>query len=124
MGAEETERRHFDRVATDKPLGLRLGDRQLQGKVLDISLRGLLFQADGDWYPALGAPVRASVQLDDDPASVIQMDGEIAHVEGDRIGLRCISIDLESAGRLRRLVELNLADHRLLERNLVELVAG
>ena len=53
----------------------------------------------------------------------IDIEGEVAHVEGSRIGLQCLVLDLESASTLRRLVELNLADPELLERNLAELTS-
>ncbi|HXK57002.1 MAG TPA: PilZ domain-containing protein, partial [Gammaproteobacteria bacterium] len=37
------------------------------------------------------------------------------------LGLRCVSIDMESIGHLRRLVELNLGDAELLHRDLESL---
>jgi len=45
----------------------------------------------------------------------------VAHVEGGRVGLRRTHIDIESVTHLRRLVELNLGDPALLERELHEL---
>jgi hypothetical protein len=53
---------------------------------------------------------------------LIEMSGEVMHVAGRRIGVRCSGLDLDSARRLRRMVELNLDDHRLLERDLAELI--
>jgi hypothetical protein len=51
------------------------------------------------------------------------MQGVITHVEGLYIGLACRNIDLDSVTHLRRLVELNLGDVALLERELSALVA-
>ena len=46
------------------------------------------------------------------------MDVEIAHRENDELGLNCKDIDVDSITHLRRLVELNLGDPELLEREL------
>lgn len=121
MPKSSDERRRFHRIATDKPVRLRIGDTHLSGTVLDISLRGLLLESDADWQPAIGTPVQADILLDEQMPG-INMNGEIAHVDANRIGLRCVSIDLDSASMLRRMVELNLGDDELLERNLSQLI--
>jgi hypothetical protein len=46
------------------------------------------------------------------------MDVEVAHQENDEMGLNCKDIDVDSITHLRRLVELNLGDPKLLEREL------
>ena len=117
------ERRRFHRIATDKGVRLLHDGVPHQGTVLDISLRGLLLELDGDWRPQTGTRVEAGISLEGDTPGIV-MDGEVAHVDGRRLGLRCVSIELESASRLRRMVELNLQDDRLLERELTELVSG
>ncbi len=123
MPDETDERRRFHRIATDKPVSLRDGDMQLSGTVLDISLQGLLLESNGSWNPTIGTRVRAGVQLGEEMPE-ISMDGEIAHIDGKRVGLRCVGIDLESASMLRRMVELNLGDGKLLERDLSQLLAS
>jgi hypothetical protein len=123
MPGKTDERRRFNRIATDKPVSLREGDRQHSGTVLDISLQGLLLESNGSWNPTIGARVRAGVHLGKDMPE-IRMDGEIAHIDGKRVGLRCVVIDLESASMLRRMVELNLGDGELLERDLSQLLAS
>jgi hypothetical protein len=47
-----------------------------------------------------------------------------AHQEGIHVGFRCVSIDTDSVAQLRRLVELNLGDSDLLERDMHELIRG
>lgn len=123
MPQHNPERRRFDRVATDKPVVVRDRSAEYFGTVLDVSLRGLLFTVDSDWRPEPGLAVQAQIRLDGEH-NCIDIEGEVAHVERNRIGLRCNRLDLDSARRLRRLVELNLADHELLERNLSQLSAG
>lgn len=123
MPERSNERRRFHRIATDKPVILRDGDTQHSGTVLDISLQGLLLKSDRGWHPEIGTRVQAGVRLSE-AMPEISMDGEIAHVDGTRVGLRCVRIDLESASMLRRMVELNLGDGGLLERDLSQLLAG
>ncbi|MCW9077838.1 MAG: PilZ domain-containing protein [Gammaproteobacteria bacterium] len=123
MPDKTDERRRFHRIATDKPVRLRDGDMQHSGTVLDISLQGLLLESNGSWKPTIGTRVRAGVRLGEEMPE-ISMDGEIAHIDGKRVGLRCVGIDLESASMLRRMVELNLGDGELLERDLSQLLAS
>jgi len=123
MPENTDDRRRFYRVATDKTVDLQVGDERHSGTVLDISFRGLLLAADGDWSPEIGTQTQAHVLLDEQTPG-ITMDGEVAHVDGRRIGLRCVGIDLDSARMLRRMVELNLNDGQLLERELSQLISG
>jgi len=120
---EKDERRRFHRIATDKPVSLCLDGQMFTGKVLDASLHGLLFDSAESIQAKVGDTLAASVTLDDGTCC-IDMRGEVAHVSGRRIGLRCVSMDIDSAVKLRRMVELNLDDNALLERDLAELLAG
>lgn len=123
MTEPSQERRRFDRIATDKPLLVMDGDSAHRGYVHDVSLRGLLFSLVDSWRPRPGERLRVRIELDGEPCC-IDAEGEVAHVEADQVGLHCLSVDLESARRLRRMLELNLADPALLERNLAELARG
>ena len=58
-----------------------------------------------------------------DPDATIRMQGTVAHTEGLYLGLSCRNLDIDSATHLRRLVELNLGDPALLEREVSALVA-
>ena len=117
------ERRRFQRVATDKPIVVRCSDGEYCGTTLDLSLRGLLIESTDGWQPQTGNPVSVRIRLDDDTCC-IDMDGTIAHVLGSRVGIRVTGVDIASAARLRRMVELNLGDPDLLERELTELVSA
>ncbi|MCB1785287.1 MAG: PilZ domain-containing protein [Chromatiaceae bacterium] len=123
MSNPADERRRFHRIATDKPVKITAGSAVHPGTVLDLSLRGLLFEVADDWQPTSGTAISALLELDGE-LCCIQMEGEVAHVEGNHVGMHCTAIDLDSASRLRRMVELNLADEQLLERDLAELIAG
>ena len=122
MTAEQDDRRRLERVLTDKPVELIVGPDRYTGTVIDISLRGLLARLDGPTSPAQGDWVHAKVRLDDGPC-FIELDGEIAHASDRQIGIHCSTLDVDSAARLRRMVELNLGEERSLERELVQMVA-
>ncbi|MCG6965551.1 MAG: PilZ domain-containing protein [Chromatiaceae bacterium] len=122
MPEQSDERRRFHRIATDKPVVIRADGVQHTGIVLDVSLRGLLFAVSDGWRPQHGTQAQVRLRLGGDDCC-IDMHGAIAHVDGDHIGLHCSAIDLDSASRLRRMVELNLADRELLERDLAQLIA-
>jgi hypothetical protein len=70
-----------------------------------------------------GMPCVVKLPLGDDPHAdiVIAMAGELAHVEGDRAGVLCRSIDIES---ITHLIEVNLGDPAASERELKALIAG
>ena len=46
----------------------------------------------------------------------------MAHLEGNRTGIACDHIDVDSASHLRRIVELNTGNEALLEREIEALV--
>lgn len=121
MPEAHQERRRFHRIVTDKPVVLDTGDEQYHGKTLDISLRGLLLQLTDDWRPEIGCEVVAKVVLDND-ICCIEARGVIVHVENECAGVQVTQMDVDSASRLRRMVELNLIEPSDLERDLVELI--
>lgn len=119
----ESERRHFTRVAFDADAMLTTTEERCAVTVLDLSLKGALLRLPHSVTLPSGAPCLLSVSLSQTDAS-IAMAGELAHVEGDLVGVQCRSIDLESITHLRRLIEVNLGDAQLLERDLKALIAG
>jgi hypothetical protein len=115
-----TEQRRFHRILFDAPVRIREGDNEHITTLVDISLNGALVLRPETWSLQRGDSVRLIVLLDDSKAR-IHMQTEVAHQSEDTIGLRCVTIDMESIGHLRRLVELNLGDQTLLERDLTAL---
>lgn len=88
--------------------------------LIDISLKGALVDLPAGRPVSIMERVRLQVRL---PGSdvTITMDGEVAHVEQGHLGMNCVSIDMESMIHLRSLMELNLGDPGLLERELFDL---
>lgn len=115
------ERRHYSRIAFHTPAYLILADRNLEVVVVDLSLKGALVRLPADTLLEDGLACTLRVRLDD-AGSHIRMEMKVTHVRGVDAGLVCHSIDLDSVTHLRRLVELNLGDEKLLERELSALV--
>lgn len=113
------QRRRFTRIAFDAEACLSAGEQQWAVELLDLSLKGALVTRPDGWEAQAGGPFRLELQLGEDAA--IAMDVSIAHQEDDRLGLHCEDIDLDSITHLRRLVELNLGNPDLLERELASL---
>lgn len=93
--------------------------------MVDLSLKGALLRLPARSALKPGDPCLLSVSLAQLDVG-IAMAGEVAHVEleGLRVGLLCRSIDIESITHLRRLLEINLGDAQLLERELKALIAS
>lgn len=115
-------RRQFARIAFHAPAELTTGQGQDDVTILDLSLKGALIRLPVGAKARVGENCSLRVRLGE-PESSIRMQGTLAHIEGLYAGLTCRNIDLDSVTHLRRLVELNLGDPALLERELGALVA-
>jgi hypothetical protein len=120
MTDNNQERRRFQRVLFDSPARISDEKGEFITTLVDLSLNGALLIRPDDWNIEAGNKVSLTVLLDD-KESRIRMETLVAHLEDDTLGLRCFEIDMESIGHLRRLVELNLGDSNLLERELENL---
>ena len=117
------ERRQFVRVSFDAPAQLATPQGTFSVHVLDLSLKGALITAPASVQLQRGMQCQLSLALTE-TGSHIAMSTEITHVEGLHTGLLCRGIDLDSVTHLRRLIELQLGDPALLERDLAELMAA
>jgi hypothetical protein len=115
-------RRRFSRIPFQRSAELVLGTDRVPVEVIDVSLNGALLQVPPGFAGRRGQPCSLNIRLEPSE-SYIRMVGEMAHVEPGRVGLRREEIDLESMAHLRRLVELNLGDTSLLEREFDALIA-
>ena len=115
------EKRQFTRIAIDASARLMQGDNDWPTKLQDISLKGALIAIPADSNLKLGDNITLYLLLSDEETE-IKMEGKIAHMEDDRLGLSCDHLDVESASHLRRIVELNTGDESLLNRELEALL--
>lgn len=121
MTDKQTEERCFQRIHFDCLLKFEVGDSRLDCELIDISLHGALIHNCTGATLNTGAPCRLIISLDESGETQIIMEGSIAHKKDNRIGVTCQYIDLDSMIHLRKLVEINLADPALLEREMKSL---
>ncbi len=119
MSESTNERRRFQRIAFDASTEIAQGDQRWTVELHDLSLKGLLVQRPENWNGAANQPFDAHVHLS--PDVHVHMEATLARDEGGLLGFECRHIDLDSVSHLRRLVELNLGDEDLLERELTSL---
>lgn len=117
LHALNTEKRQFSRIAFDAPVTIRAGDKIWKSKLMDISLKGALILTPENWEKKVNTNFELSIQLDESDHE-IDMEVKLVHSGEDRIGFQCVHIDLDSISNLKRLVELNLGNEDLLEREL------
>ncbi len=113
---ENKERRRFHRIIFDARATLETSSGSYDTELIDISLKGALAKIPTAWSPEIGESVTLKVLLDD--GGTISMLASCAHLEKDQLGLLCEEIDMISISLLRRLVELNIGDDILLQRDL------
>lgn len=112
--------RHFSRVPFDGQAYLRNDTMVWQCQLIDVSLKGALITRPEDWQGSKGETYTLELLLGDDQP-VIRMAATVAHAQQERIGLHCDHIDIDSITQLRRLIELNLGEPEILERELAAL---
>ena len=115
----DQDKRRFTRVPFDAEVELRQGTRAWTSDLVDISLKGALVVAPAGFTVEAGTTLEADVLLNEEVA--IRTQATLVHRTGERLGLRIDRIDMESIMHLRRLLELNLGDPELLERELAGL---
>lgn len=108
-------RRKFSRIPFQAEASLFLPDGEHVVDVLDLSLKGALIHPNTPMFVTIGSNCTLKIRLDNAGAS-IRMEATIVHHMANYYGLSCRDIDLDSVTHLRRLVELNLGDEALADR--------
>ncbi len=114
-GKNYRQQRRGSRVPFNVSAKLQGGEHRWEARLIDISLHGALVRTSKTIHTDDG-PLLLTVQLEGGPS--ICMDVEIAHRNECETGLRCTDIDVDSITHLRRLLELNLDDPELIQREL------
>jgi len=116
--------RHFSRIPfqADVELYFQLINEVQMAHLLDISLKGALVETTQPIANAFTGKACRMVLPLGKGGEHITMEGKVIHQEEQFIGIECQHIDLDSMTNLRRLVELNVGDEKLLERELAEML--
>ena len=112
----DNNKRRFTRVPFDAEVVLHHGGMAWPTDLVDVSIKGLLAVAPEDFDVAIGESLGVDLVLNEEVS--IDTQCTLVHRTADRLGLRIDRIDMESIMHLRRLLELNLGDPELLEREL------
>lgn len=108
--------RNFTRVEFDAEAKLYSADAMWDTQILDISLKGALCSRPTAWDGKPGKNYRLELRL---PGGTrISMNVTAANADDGHIGLQWSKIDFDSFTHLKRLIELNIADPDLLNREL------
>lgn len=122
MSAEEVEeKRHFQRIFYHAEAMLIGDEVEFPCRIIDLSMKGCLLEFDQPWLGSAKTLYGLLLKLSDEVS--ISMTLSFAHAAGTRAGFKCDHIDIDSITNLRRLVELNLGDSAMLERELTALGA-
>lgn len=111
------DKRQFTRITFDSPVYLSTETATWQSELVDISLNGVLIDKPANWQGSVGDLYKLTLDLNESDIE-IRMEVEVAHMEKNHIGLHCKHIDLDSITHLRRLVELNVGNTEILNREL------
>ena len=117
------DKRRFSRITFDADVLLSKDGKEWRTTMLDISLNGLLLNTPDNWNGVEGENYHFEIVFADS-SHLIHGEIAVAHHEENRIGFQIASIDVDSVAHLRRLVELNLGDEELLNRELALLHWG
>ncbi|MDF2641749.1 MAG: type pilus assembly protein PilZ family [Pseudomonas sp.] len=120
MTEPHADRRRFKRIAFDARTELSQGDQRWKVQLVDLSLKGLLIQRPEPWTGDPAAEFKVDIHLS--PDAHVKMDARLMHDDNQQLGFVCEHIGLESISHLKRLIELNLADHDELDRELAALI--
>ena len=114
-----TERRSNSRIPFSAEIVMQCGHEEWSCNLIDISLKGMLVEPPSDMDIDISKPCAIALFLGEDVS--IHARVKIAHTNNEHWGLQWLHIDVDSLKHLRRLLELNLKDPSLLNRELSEL---
>lgn len=114
------DRRHFNRIIFSSQAELSQGGKVWQTELLDLSLKGALLKSPANFEYDANGYLALNFVLDGLP-NPISMKGKIRHRDNQQLGFQCELLDIDSATELRRLIELNISDEAILNRELMAL---
>ncbi|ACA87799.1 PilZ domain-containing protein [Shewanella woodyi] len=114
------ERRQFSRILFNTTANLNQGENMWATKIHDLSLNGALIDKPMDFEPKEGT-ITLGFSLPDSDIE-LRMEATLVYSTERLLGLKCFHIDVDSISHLRRMLELNLGDASLLNRELANFI--
>lgn len=118
MNSHTVNQRCFSRILFGARVRLVGPLGSIEVRLIDISLKGALVRRPAAWAIEDGMPLELELLLSEADHGRIQMQTTVVHCQSETIGLHCRSIDLDSVSHLHRLIQLNLGDAALLDREI------
>lgn len=119
MTATAAERRRYTRFRFASVIRTQHGDGMRECSLVDLSLRGFLARCPLDWLPTEGDRLRVEWRLAE--LITLDLDAVVMHAYQGNIGCTWEARDAQSFAHLKRLVEMNLRDSKLVARELESL---
>lgn len=120
-----SERRKFSRITFSGKCSLTekiSGDTETwPSELLDISLNGALICRPPSWHTTDDTTIQLNLCLEGSDI-VLEIGGQICHQEDELLGIKFLTLSLESISHLKRLIQLNLADEELMHREISQLI--
>ncbi len=114
------ERRRFSRIVYLTHAAVTQGASTINATIYDLSLHGMLLTSDQSSVLGDEEQVNVTFTLSESDVT-IQLIGNIVGINNNMIRLSIDHIDIESIGHLKRLVELNVGNDKLLHRDIESL---
>lgn len=124
MNDQTDDKRRFSRIAFDCAAEICSDNLHWPTRLIDISLKGALVERPADWQAQPGDEFMLSLTLNNSGVVIKMEVVAVAHIHDDCVGFDCKYIDIDSITHLRRLVELNLGNPALIDRELSALGNG
>ena len=121
MAISQPERRRFKRFRFASVVRVKHGDAVWDCALLDVSFRGFLARCPAGWHPTAGDRLRVEWRLAE--LITLELDAVVMHLDEGRIGCTWEARDAQSFAHLKRLVEMNLVNPKLVARELEALKA-
>ena len=112
------ERRKFVRVKFLAEVEVVYFDNTYRAELLDLSLKGALIHPKDEIPMGLGNSWHIIISLAAKDLD-LEFKAELAHLNGEKLGLKFLTQDIDTMTHLRRLLELNVCDHDRITQELV-----
>lgn len=115
------ERRKFVRVKFLTEVEVVHFDNTYQAELIDLSLKGALIHAKNKIPMGIGNTCNIKIRLAAKDLA-LKFKAELIHQNGDNLGLKFLTQDIDTLIHLRRLLELNIFNHDIISKELASLV--
>jgi len=115
------ERRKFVRVKFLAEAEVVYDENTYQVELLDLSLKGALIHPKSEIPLGLGNSCHLIISLGAKDLD-LEFKAKLVHLNGEKLGLKFLTLDIDTMTHLRRLLELNVCDHDQIAQELAFLV--